>query len=151
MNESSVDEILDFAITSEAGAYQFYKELATKMQSQAMRQVFEDFAKEELSHKAKLEKIKNNKSVTFAKTKEVADLKISDYVVDVEPRPDMDYQDALVLAMKAEKMAYKLYSDLASTATDQSIRELFLALAQEEARHKLRFEIEYDQEIMKEN
>ena len=34
---------------------------------------------------------------------------------------------------------------------DPELRKMFLSLAQEEAKHKLRFEIEYDDEIMKEN
>ena len=68
----------------------------------------------------------------------------SDYQVAVEPNPQMTYQDALTVAMKKEKAAFKLYSDLAATAPDEKTKTLFLALAQEEARHKLRFEIEYD-------
>lgn len=53
--------------------------------------------------------------------------------------------------MKKEKAAFRLYNDLASTVKDRALRETFLALAQEEARHKLRFEIAYDEEILREN
>ena len=34
---------------------------------------------------------------------------------------------------------------------DGNLRETFLALAQEEAKHKLRFELEYDDYVLKEN
>jgi rubrerythrin len=44
-----------------------------------------------------------------------------------------------------------MYTDLAATVDDESLRETFLALAQEEAKHKLRFEVEYDDVIMQEN
>jgi rubrerythrin len=53
--------------------------------------------------------------------------------------------------MNKEKAAFKLYSDLAKIAPNNEIREIFLSLAQEEAKHKLRFEIEYDDYVLKEN
>ena len=81
----------------------------------------------------------------------IADLKISDNLLDAVPSPDMDYQQALIVAMKAEKVAYKLYMDLSEASEDESMKDLFYLLAQEEAKHKLRFEIEYDEEFSGEN
>ena len=74
-----------------------------------------------------------------------------DFLVDIKATGDMSYQDALILAMKKEKSAFKLYSDLAGIAPNSDLKNVFLALAQEEAKHKLRFEIEYDDNILKEN
>ncbi|MFC1734060.1 ferritin family protein, partial [candidate division KSB1 bacterium] len=81
----------------------------------------------------------------------VNDLMISDYLVDVDPTPGMTYSDALIVAMKKEKNAFKLYMNLSDQAEDPNIKELFLSLAQEESKHKLRFEIEYDDYILREN
>ena len=81
----------------------------------------------------------------------MADLRIADYIVEAEPGPDMDYQNALVLAMKQEKAAFRLYLDLANQVTNEEQKSLFLSLAQEETRHKLRFEIEYDEMMLGEN
>jgi rubrerythrin len=80
----------------------------------------------------------------------VTDLKIADYVVDVEPGPNMDYKDTLILAMKKEKASFHLYTDLAEVVENEAQRKMFLSIAQEEARHKLRFEIEYDDVVLKE-
>ena len=55
------------------------------------------------------------------------------------------------MIMKEEKAAFKLYSDLATKTTDSEFKQMFLMLAQEEAKHKLRFEIEYDDNILQEN
>ena len=63
----------------------------------------------------------------------------------------MTYQDALILAMKKEKYAFKLYTNLADYAKAENLKNIFLMLAQEEAKHKLRFEIEYDEFVLKEN
>jgi rubrerythrin len=76
---------------------------------------------------------------------------LADYLVDAKPSKDMSYAEALVLAMKKEKAAFRLYTDLASLAKGDALRDLFLSLAAEEAKHKLRFEIEYDDHVMKED
>ena len=145
----SVDDILKFAIEKEEEANQFYLDLASKMDRPVMRQVFEDFAGEEQKHKEKLLQIQEGKTLLIAGEK-VADLKVGDYLVDVAPKPDMDYQEALILAMKKEKASFKLYNDLASMTTDMNISALLLSLAQEEAKHKMRLEIEYDEHFLTE-
>jgi rubrerythrin len=76
----SINDILDFAIVSEQEAVDFYTKLSKQATNEAMKEVFLQFAKEEME-----------------------------------------------------------------------IREIFLSLAQEEAKHKLRFEIEYDDYVLKEN
>ena len=150
MTLDSVDKILDFAIRQEEKAAQFYTELAGKMPHKHMKEALLGFAEEEKGHKAKLLEVKSGKRMHAAE-KKVLDLKIGDYLVDAEPSSDIDYQQALILAMKAEKAAFRLYSDLASATDDAKLKAALLGLAQEEAKHKLRFEIEYDDEFLKEN
>lgn len=147
---NSAEEILDFAIAGEIEANEFYLDLAAKMHKPAMKKVFEEFAAEEASHKAKLEAVKTAQFEIGA-GQDVPSLGIADYSVDTKPTPDMSYADALILAMKNEKAAYRLYLDLASVASAEELTSLFLSLAQEEAKHKLRFEIEYDDVILQEN
>jgi rubrerythrin len=150
MTLNSVDKILDFAIEQEEEAARFYIDLARQMKSKQMKEVFESFAKEEGQHKAKLVAVKQGKKLLPAKEK-IADLKIGDHLMAVKLQPDLTYQQALIVAMKAEKAAFKLYNDLAQAADDAGLKELFLSLAQEEAHHKLRFEVEYDEQILTEN
>jgi rubrerythrin len=147
---NNVNDILDFAMNSEQEAVDFYNELAVNANSEDMRQVFNQFAQEEIGHKAKIRQIKEEGTYTLPKEK-VKDLKLSDYVVNVEPSKDMNYQDALVLAMKKEKAAFRLYMDLAEQTDNESMKNLFLGLAQEESKHKLRFELEYDEHVLKDN
>jgi len=149
MNFESFDQILDYAIEREEEAAELYVYLAEKMERPYMKEVFLDFAHEEEQHKKKLIGIKVGKLTAPAVVK-VIDLKISDHLVDIKLGDDLDYQQALVIAMKREKNAFKLYLDLSEKVADDNLRNIFLMLAQEEARHKLRFEIEYD-DIMKEN
>ena len=150
MEFDSVDSVLDFAIKNEQAASDFYTDLASKMDKPQMKKIFQGFAAEERGHKAKLEAVKKNEKAKLSQAK-VLDLKIGDYLVEQKPDASMDYQSALILAMKQEKAAFRLYSDLAASTDDGETRELFLGLAQEEAKHKLRFEVEYDEDFLREN
>lgn len=148
---NTIDDILDFAINEEKKASELYASLASRSRNRMIKEVFEQFSKEELGHKKKLESIKTGGVVAVAREK-VENMKIGDYLVDVnKSRDDLSYQEALIIAMKEEKAAFRLYSDLAGRTDDPIIKETFLMLAQEEAKHKLRFEIEYDDYILKEN
>lgn len=149
-NFESIDDILDFAINAEQEAVDFYNQLADNSKTKDMQNVFTSFAQEEMQHKTRLTKIKEEGSFKFEK-EDIADLKISDYTVSIKPTREMSYQDALVLAMKNEKAAFKLYYELSKRANTDSMKELFLSLAQEESKHKLRFEIEYDENVLREN
>ena len=146
----NIDQVLDFAIGQEQAAVDFYNMLAKKSNNPEMRDTFHTFALEEIKHKARLQGIKDQKLFIMPDDK-VADLKIGDYVEAVTPTDNMDYRDALVLAMKREKSAFILYTRLSEKTEDPELKEVFQSLALEESRHKLRFEVEYDEYIMKEN
>jgi rubrerythrin len=147
---TSVDDILDFAIELEQDAVDFYKDLARNSQAPDMKMVFELFAREEIGHKARLLEVKE-KGLYEMDAEAIEDLEISDYLVSIRPSPGMVYSDALVLAMKREKAAFRLYMDLSEKAADQEMKDLFLSLALEESKHKLRFELEYDEHILRDN
>lgn len=146
----SVDDVLDFAINNEIRANKFYLELAEKMDRPAMKEAFLEFAAEEKKHEQMLLRIKEGHRLDAAAEK-VKDLQIGDYLVDAETSPTMTYQEALILAIKREKAAMMLYTDLAASTDDGQLQRLFQGLAQEEAKHKLRFETEYDEHVFKEN
>ncbi len=143
----SAEDILDFAISREEESIKFYTGLASKTDNKLMSQVFTDFAREEQAHKQKLLAVKEGKRLMPAQ-QNIQNLKISDYLIEVTPGPDVTYQEALIIAMKKEKAAFKLYHDLAHSIDNTELSSLFLSLAQEEAKHKLRFEIEYDNHIL---
>ncbi len=151
MNEfKTIDQILDFAINAEQEAVEFYTGLSGRANNPEMKEVFEEFAREEMRHKARLLNIKET-GIMEGSTEKVMDLKMADYVVSVPVSPDMSYADALVVAMKKEKAAFKLYMTLSQRAANSELKELFLSLAVEESKHKLRFELEYDEYVLREN
>ncbi|MHC4691683.1 MAG: ferritin family protein [Planctomycetota bacterium] len=140
----TVEEILELAVAREEDAHIFLMALAARMVNPEMRKVFEELAAEELEHKAKLELeiTKTGRVVTESKKKLF--FETNDYAEDVGSEIDMDYKDLLTMAMQKEESSFRLYVDLASRVTEEDAYETLLALAEEEIRHKMRFEMEYD-------
>jgi rubrerythrin len=144
-------EVIDFAIKREQEAYDFYMQLADQVRSQDLKDTLYQFAREEQGHKKKLQGI-IEKTEQYGMTRSmVTDLKVGDYLVDKEPKPNMSYQDILILSMKKEKKSYLLYTELSNRVGEGQLRQIFQNLAREEANHKLRFEKEYDDQILTDN
>jgi rubrerythrin len=138
------NEILELAIAREMEAYHLYMTLAEHTAGTEMRKVFEDLAKEELDHKAKLELEVMKTGQTVPATPE-ADVTQQEYnVSDNQIQLDMDYKDMLLLGIEKEEASFRIYIDLIPQVRDSGSREVLLTLAEEEVRHKLRFETEYD-------
>jgi len=147
---NSTNDILEFAINREQESIDLYENLAKQAPTPQMKEVFTSFAAEERGHKKRLLNIKSSGQFKLIE-KNIKDLKIEDYLVDISESVGLTYQAALILAMKKEKAAFKLYMNLASKVDDLLLKSLFDSLAQEESKHKLRFEIEYDEMINKDN
>jgi rubrerythrin len=140
----SASDALDFAIAREVEAHAFYAHLAEIVAKPDMRKAVTGFAIDELQHSLRLQAIKA-REVDFLKG-EIGTLYIAEGVREIEPHPEMTYADLLVVAMTREKAAFRLYTNLASIAKNPELRQTLLGLAQEEAQHKLRLELEYDWE-----
>jgi len=63
---------------------------------------------------------------------------------DAGPKLDMDYKDMLLLGIEKEEASFRTYVHLIGTVHEQGSREVLLAIAEEEVKHKFRFELEYD-------
>lgn len=146
----NIEEVIVFAMGQEQKAVDFYTELAASARNVEMRKTFEEIAREEIGHKAKLSKIKEE-GIFNLKTEKIPDLKIADYSDNIEATAGMTYDEVLKVAMNREKGAFKLYTKLAENASNQQLADIFRFLAQEESKHKLKFELEYDEFVLREN
>jgi rubrerythrin len=147
---NTVDEILDYAIDQEQQAADFYADLAGRAEKAGMKDILLDFSAEEQSHKQRLLAVKAG-DYELTPEQAVLDLKISDYLVEVGATDDISYQDALIVAMKRERAAFQLYSDMAARVPEGHLKEVLDGLAREEAKHKLFFESEYDERVLQDN
>ena len=138
----TVDEVLDFAISKEIAAHRFYSKQAQWAERTEAAKLFEELAVDELQHRIRLEAIKAGE-VTITE-EEVGNLGIADSMEETEPKANLTYAQALVVAMQREKNSFRLYTLLALAAREPKVKDILSKLAQEEAQHKLRLEIEYD-------
>jgi rubrerythrin len=138
MDLNNFKEVVTFAIRKEAEAYNLYTTYSDLSKNPGTKVMFKELAVEGVE----------KKDVSEYKLEKVPDLKISDYTDDQEFSPDMDYAAALRLAIKREEFAQRLYSLMAEKAGAPEIKKLFSALGQEESKHKLRLESEYDENVL---
>jgi rubrerythrin len=148
MDEKKFGEIIQFAIQREIESMDFYDRASKLVKHSGTRDLFSDFVKQEEGHKKKLEAVRVGK-IELGKIEKIPNLKISDYMVEAELKPDISYGDILRIAMKREERSVKLYTDLNERNQDETLRSLFTFLVQEESKHKYYIEKLYDDEVLK--
>jgi len=148
MDEKKFEEIIQFAIQREIESMNFYDRASKLVKHSGTRDLFLDYMKQEEGHKKKLEGVRVGK-IQLGKIEKIPNLKISDYMVEAELKPDISYGDILRFAMKREERSVKLYTDLNEKNQDETLRSLFTFLIQEESKHKYHIERLYDDEVLK--
>jgi rubrerythrin len=138
------EDIMEYAINKEKEAQKFYNEAAEQESFSGSKELFRHFALEERGHQKMLENF-SKENFEHYKEKKIPDLKISDYTVELEYKPDMPYDDVLRLAAKREEKAFKFYTDFAERADQEGHKKVFKVLAQEESKHKLKLETLLDE------
>jgi rubrerythrin len=148
MDEKKFKEMIQFAIQREIESMDFYDKASKMVKHSGTKDLFLDFMKQEEGHKKKLEEAGVGK-IVLGKIEKIPNLKISDYMVETELKPDISYGDILRVAMKREERSVKLYTDLNEKNQDENLRNLFTFLIQEESKHKYYIEKLYDDEVLK--
>ena len=153
MNFEDIGAIIDFAIEKEREAAEFYEKISKDEEDfSGSKQMFQEFAAEERKHEKILKDFKTggiSKSLKEYRLKWITDIKRSDYLVDLTYSKGMPYNEILLLAMKREEKALKLYNDFLAKADTDDSKKLFKVLCQEEAKHKLALETLYDDYMAK--
>lgn len=147
MKFDSLEAILDFAIEKEIEASDFYRTVAKEERYADTSRMFEEFAVEEDKHRKMLDNFKEkgiSQSLEDYQLRWIKDLKRSDFVVEQAYHPGLPYQDILMLAIKREEKALKLYNDFLEQVETADSKKLFQVLCQEEAKHKRALEVMYD-------
>ena len=150
MEQKKFNEVIDFAIEREQEAVKFYHDLQGMVHFKARQEMLRELEDMEKGHIKTLAGIRTG-TTRITESPKVQNMKISDYLVEAKPAADMSYQDIIITAMKREEASVQLYTDLANLSADAPVKQLFLNLTAEEAKHKLKFEKIYNDEILKDN
>jgi rubrerythrin len=141
---NDIEDIIAYAIGREEDALKMYIDLAGKIRNPQIKKVLHDFAAEELQHKQKLQFELLNIGKTSPISTEITIITPDEADIDQDSLIDIDYSDALIVAIKKEEIAFQLYSELASKVKNYELKSVFYQLAEEEVRHKILFEKEYE-------
>lgn len=150
MSADSYENIIDFAIEQEQKAAELYEKTAEKAKGSGIFSILIDMAKMERGHEEKLKAFKAGKDQNIG-AEEVEDIKIGDYLVDIEITDSSSIQDVLIFSIKSEMKAYELYTRLCELYIKPKEQELFSNLAREELKHKSDLQKLYDDQIYNEN
>jgi len=142
-----IEEIISFARDKERESVRFYDDLAKKIENPALKEVILSMADQERKHEKLLRRLTPKNMQVLAGAAQ-PDMKISNYIVDVEPSKDLSYREILIIGMKREEKACALYADLEARAADAATRKLFTLLKGEELRHKATLEREYEGRVL---
>lgn len=140
MDKQTYRDILDDAIEGEIEAQRFYKEVAERVQSPFLNELFSALADEEGMHRKILEgfREKEDMAIHFPT---VPDYHVAETVASSPPLSmEMSPADAIALAMKKEEAAMRRYTRLAEACTDAAQQKVFFELAAMERGHKAKME-----------
>jgi rubrerythrin len=141
--KTTLREILEVATGFEASARDFYAALIPRV-SKRIRYLVEELAAEEQRHYDLFNALARRADIADQVKEEIqrtaSDSKFSDclHLPDLGENPDD--QTVLQYAMGREHAAMTHYGELAETAPEGPIRDLFRYLASEETQHKLELE-----------
>lgn len=143
----TIESIIKMAISGEEEAYTLYTNAGQLVKDKQSREMLAELATEERGHKAKLEGLLRQGitwTIADGEFDRVADLKVGDHLEAKPLTEGADLQDVLIVGIQREKESHELYAGLAGISADETVRQLFEFLANEELTHKRKLESLYE-------
>lgn len=146
MEFKSIPEILRFSISKERASVQFYRDMIPKVLDPAAKSLFEVLIQKELGHIAalQLEIEKLGHTVDINAEQDDGVFHWEESLEADDPVQHMGFVDAMLLAIQKERASFRLYTQIMATVTDERLSGVLLELAEEEMRHVLQLEREYE-------
>ncbi|MBF0445189.1 MAG: ferritin family protein [Magnetococcales bacterium] len=143
---TNFNDIIKMAMEHEDKEAEFYESLAKRSRSQDQKNALLAHAAEEREHKRHLENILKNGTIpNLPNVIPDADMKLAELLVVSEKQDgNIDFEEALLMATKREKAAEQFYRSLAQNADDAEASKVFSFLADQESKHAIKLEQEYD-------
>ena len=141
--QQTVGQIIRLAIQRERYAYSFLMAMCDCVKSPGIKYMFRDLAKEELKHKDKLE-LELMKIGEVIRPQDSQTETENPYYIESDECATMDYADLLKLCIEKEDISFRFYVNLTAQVNQEHSKDVLLALAEQELRHKLRFEDELE-------
>ena len=144
MEFKSIHDILVFAISKEQASIQFYRDLASQMTNPTTQTLVTTLIRDEQNHLEALHLEINKLGYTVKlqhNDTEPAFVWEERLEMDDQAR-EMNFIDALVLAIQKERAAFRLYTQILGSTQNEQFARILMELAEEEMRHVLQLERE---------
>lgn len=138
-------ELWDTAIYKEIASQSFYIEAQRETDDPAAKTMLAELAAEELKHAETLRKLKEaGWQPADWNLLHLNDLKLSEYLSGPDTLEGAGLQEVLIFAMKHEQQSVAFYSEMMGALRQEAAKMLCSRLAQEELKHKMKLELEYE-------
>lgn len=146
MEFKSIPEILIFSISKEQASVKFYQDLAEKVLNPGTKSLFEVLAQKEQEHVAAMQLEMEKLGCTVNSDAEQADalFRWEERLESEDSAEHLSFVDAMLLAIQKERASFRLYTQIMAIVTDEKLNGVLLELAEEEMRHVLQLEREYE-------
>lgn len=145
----TVRDVMNFAISLERVAQDFYHQLAERVTDPAVHHFLLEMVREEAFHEEQLRSLVENNASDLTGNVDQGELR--SYIEAMKVPDELDYKKAVKVAYDKEKASEILYLILAKAVTLDHIKQLLEVLARQEKKHKEFFSREYDQIRLSEN
>jgi len=140
----TLKEVLEKAIQKEIDSQRFYINLSQQMTDEAIKDAFQELARQEEGHQNLLEQyLRGEFKRGMLIMGQVIDYKIAEHLDQAEISSDMKLKDIFILAANREKASHEFYLGLAQIHPAGEVRRLIERLAEQELAHKERVEFIY--------
>jgi erythrin-vacuolar iron transport family protein len=136
MDLKQYKQVISDAVQNEIDAKEFYDKISKQIKDDYLKELFENFSKEEQNHAKILTGILNQDKIEVSNFSFETDFKVAETIEMPEVNEKMDLKDAIGIAMKNEEVAMKNYTRLADSCDDPELKTLFQDLAAMERGHK---------------
>jgi len=145
MKFKSVEELLRFAINKEIASAQFYYDLAATTKNEIVKDVFLEMAAEEVNHKRQLELEVMKLGKVIVEEELDNSRQPDDFFLESDLDKTFGFAETLQLGIQKEQAAFGMYMDLYAITQDDEQRMVIMEMAEEEVRHKVILESQYNE------
>jgi rubrerythrin len=140
-----LSELWDSAIYREIAAQALYIEAQHGTDDPAAKAMLAELAAEELKHAVVLREMKEGGGgLKDWNSANLVDLKLSEYFSGPDTIEGAGLQEVLIFAMKREQQSVIFYTQMMGALRHVEAKTLCWRLAQEELKHKMKLELEYE-------
>jgi len=142
----SIQDIIDFAIEEEQKSIDVFTELSQKSINYKLRILLEQLIRDEVKHKEQLQNLGQTLPSDF-NIELIGDFRYFNDLNKPVISTEMSVPEALTAIIEAEDIMSNFYNKLGNYCTNPVYKKIFFQISEEEKKHKMLYEYEFNELI----